>query len=219
MESLIAKHGIAQLALELDEVDFRILSLLQRDGRASLKQLAKEANVSVPTARFRLLRLKQLGVIKRFTAAIDVQRLAGGLTAFITLKAKLPDVSAAAQALREMEEVSEAYLTTGEHDLIVRVVVPDMRGLEEFVLRKLSRIPGVETYRSSFLIEPVKEQYGPTLRPGFGVKLECHQCGKVISGEMIRQVIDGREHYFCCQTCASTFRAARGAVEAAAPHV
>lgn len=191
--------------LELDETDFRILRLLRENSRTPLRELAQAANVSIPTARTRMKKLVAVGVLGKFTVAIDPQRLAGAVTAFITLKAKLPDIGAAAESLGGMDEVSEAYLTTGEHDLVLKVSVPDMKALEEFVFQKLSKISGVELYHTSFVVEAVKEQFGPTLRPGFGVKIRCNECGKQISGEMVRKVVGGREQYFCCQTCATTF--------------
>jgi len=189
--------------LELDAVDFKILKVLQANARASLKSLAMSSGVSVPTARFRLRRLRQLGVIKRFVTSIDAAKLAGGLSAFILLKARLPDVQEVVKSLGSFEEVSEAYLTTGQFDVVLRIDVSDMKAFEDFVIQKLSRIPGVETYQSSFVVEPLKEQYGPSLRPGFGVRIKCEYCGKIIAGDFVRRLVDSTEHYFCCETCAA----------------
>lgn len=191
--------------MELDAIDFKILTTLQRDARASLKSLAGIAGVSVPTARFRVQRLKERGVIKRFVAVVDSARLVGGLSAFIMLKARLPDMEGVAKALRELEEVSDAYLTTGQFDLVVRVEVSDMKSFEYFVVGKLSRIPGIETYQSSFVVEALKEQYGPAPRPGFGVSLKCEHCGKPITAGLVRKQIGAREHLFCSENCANSF--------------
>ncbi|MBI4258421.1 MAG: Lrp/AsnC ligand binding domain-containing protein [Thaumarchaeota archaeon] len=191
--------------MELDEIDFKIIMMLQRDGRTSLKNLAKSAGVSLPTARFRVLRLRQTGVIKRFATVVDSARLVGGLSAFIMLKVRLPDVESVAKTLREMNEVSEAYLTTGQFDLVLRVEVLDMKALQDLVVGQLARIPGVETYATCFIIEALKEQYGPTLRPGFGVRLKCENCGKTITEQLVRRQTDGREHLFCSETCAVAY--------------
>lgn len=195
--------------MELDEVDFRIVGELQKDGRARLKNLAKAASVSIPTARERINRLIQLGVIRQFTAALDADKLAGGVTAFLTLKAKLPDLKSLAQALGSLDEVSEAYITTGQHDLILKVFLPDMAAMQDFILHKLSQIGGVELVNSSFVVETVKEHFGPTLRPGFGVKLFCNYDSKQIVGEMIKKNFQGHEYYFCCKTCAASFERER----------
>ncbi len=197
------------MPMELDEVDFRIVKELQRDGRARLKNLAKAADVSIPTARERINRLVQMGVIRQFTAALDPAKLSGGVTAFLTLKVKLPDLKSLAQALSSLDEVSEAHITTGHHDAIVRVFMPDMAGMQDFILHRLPQIGGVELVNSSFVVETVKEHFGPTLRPGFGVKLFCNYDSKEIVGEMIKKNFHGREYYFCCPTCAASFERER----------
>ncbi|MBI2183326.1 MAG: Lrp/AsnC ligand binding domain-containing protein [Thaumarchaeota archaeon] len=191
--------------MELDEIDFKILSMLQRDARTSLKNLAKFAGVSIPTARFRLLRLKETAVIKRFSTAVDPAKLVGGLSAFIMVKVRLPDVAAVAKTLSEMHEVSEAYLTTGQFDLVLRVDVLDMKVFQDFIVGKLGRIPGVDVYSSCFIVEALKDQVGPTLRPGFGVRLKCENCGRLITEGLIRKQIDGAERLFCSEACLAAY--------------
>lgn len=193
----------------LDEVDFRLLKALKADGRTPLKELARLANASVPTIRARLHRLRDMGIIKLFTVAIDEKRLVGATSAFISLRAKTPELRSIAQDVTQWDEVTEAHLTSGEQDLILKVSVPDMRALEDFLMNKLSQIPGVESSRSSFVIETVKEQLGPALKPGFGVRLFCAHCRKEIMGEIIRRTMGEHEFYFCCTTCASVFEEQR----------
>ena len=195
--------------MDLDEKDFRILLSLQQNARAPLKELARAAEVSIPTARSRLNRLKQTGIIRRFAVAVDFAKVSGSVDAFVTIKARPSDLAALTHSLGEAAEVTELYITTGEHDLIARVSLPDMRALEDFVLKRLGSLPGIESYRSSFIVEAAKESWGPILRPGFGVKIPCRQCGKQILGEAVTSQVAGREVYFCCQTCRSTFHEGR----------
>jgi len=196
---------------ELDEVDYRLLTALQANSRIPVKDLAKAANVSVPTARSRLQRLIELGVI-RFTVAVDAGKVVGGISAFVTIRAKVPDVSSIAQSLGQLDEVDAIYQTTGEHDLVVKVSVPDIRSFDEFLTRKLGQMAGVEYMRSDIVVDTVKERYGFTVRPGFGVRLFCALCKKQIAGEMVRGTIGEHEYFFCCQTCATTFQKEREAI-------
>jgi DNA-binding Lrp family transcriptional regulator/YHS domain-containing protein len=195
--------------VELDETDFRILSALQEDSRTPLKELARSANASIPTIRARIKRLTSLGIIRQFTIVIDQRKLSGGITSFITIKSTPPHLKDVAQTIRNMEEVSEVYLSTGESDLIVKVLVPDIRSLEDFILHKLSQVHGIESSRNSLIIEVVKEQFGPMLRPGFGIKLFCNYCKKEIKGDMVKRNIQGHDYFFCCETCASVFEKER----------
>jgi len=189
----------------LDDTDILLIRALQKDSRCSLKELADIADISVPTARSRLDRLVSLGVIRQFTIAIDPQKLVGGLTAFISLKSKLGDVEGVKSALLVMDEVTGLYLTTGEADFVVKACVADTRALEDFILKKLSKVPGIEGARSSYVIETAKEEYGPYIRPGFGIKTLCATCRKEIQDRPIKRALEDIDYYFCCEMCLSAY--------------
>ena len=75
----------------------------------------------------------------------------------VTLEKQIePALEAFERAVRERPEVMECYLMTGDADYLLRVVVPDIRALERFVLDRLSPIPGVEKIRSSFTLKQVR---------------------------------------------------------------
>ncbi len=182
-----------------------LIKTLQKDSRQSLKEVARLADISVPTARSRLDRLVNLGVIRQFTVAVDPQKLIGGVTAFINLKVKLNDIHDVKGALSKLDEVMGLYLTTGECDLIVKVCTPNSRSLEEFILNKLSKVQGIEGARSSVVIETAKEEYGPYIRPGFGIRVFCATCRKDIKDSPIKRILQNVEYYFCCNTCVSSY--------------
>ena len=106
---------------ELDDVDILLIKALQKDSRQPLNELARLADISVPTARSRLDRLVNLGVIRKFTVAVDPQKLVGGVTAFINLKVRLSDIEMVKNALTSVEEIMSLYVATGESDIILRV--------------------------------------------------------------------------------------------------
>jgi Lrp/AsnC family leucine-responsive transcriptional regulator len=190
---------------QLDETDILLIRALQKDSRRSLKELADSADISIPTARSRLDRLVNSGVIREFTVALDPQKVVGGMTAFIHMKARLSDVEAIKVALSKMDEVMALYLTTGECDLVVRVCVSDLRALEEIILKRLSKVPGIESARSSVVIETAKEEYGAYIRPGFGIRVFCATCRKEIQDRPLKRVLQNVEYYFCCETCLSAY--------------
>lgn len=191
--------------MNLDKVDFLILSLLREDSRATLKEIALVANISIPTARSRIIRLKDLGVIKRLTVDVELQPITNIVTAFISIKATLPNISAVVKQLQDIDEVSEAYLTTGQYDIILRVHAPDMQTLDRLITQKLSSIEGIMTASSSFVIETVRDISGPTLRPNLGFQIECDKCGKIVGDEYIKKIIEGRDIFFCGEPCYISF--------------
>jgi DNA-binding Lrp family transcriptional regulator len=189
----------------LDRVDLKILLLLREDSRASLKEFALAANISIPTARSRIIRLKDLGVIKNLTASVELQPITNIITSFISIKARLPNIKAVVEQLRDIDEVSEVYLTTGQYDIILKLHVPDMQTLDRLVTLQLSSLEGVETAESSFIIETVKDIAGPVLRPNLGFKIECDNCGEIVAETYVMKIIDDREYYFCREPCFLAF--------------
>lgn len=192
-------------ALSLDETDAKILRALQRDARFPLKEVAREARVSVPTVRARIKRLTDLGVIKGFTVYIDPKRLTGRVTAFVYLKARPESIDQIKKSLMDRDEITSIYHTAGEHQLTVKLEVPDIRVLEDFLVHTLTELPGVESYSSSLIVETAKELYGPVIHPGLGIAWTCAYCKKDISGEPARRTIDHHQYFFCCETCADAF--------------
>lgn len=185
----------------LDKIDFIILSHLREDSRLPLKELASIANISIPTAGSRILRLKNLGIIKQLTASIEIQPIMNIITAFISIKSKLPNIKKTLKKIKDMDEVSEAYLTTGKYDIILKVHAPDMQTLNRLLTEKLNTIEGIDTISSSFIIETVLDLAGPVLRPNLGFKIKCDECGKIVGNEYITKVINKEYQFFCQQSC------------------
>ncbi|MDJ0270777.1 MAG: Lrp/AsnC ligand binding domain-containing protein [Aigarchaeota archaeon] len=191
-------------ALELDQIDYRILAILQEDGRISLSNLARKARVSVPTARQRINRLVKEGVIQRFTILLDPKRITG-YDIFIGISAKPADLAAIAEKLKNTEEVLGVYRTVGEHDLLVRLSVQSYAELDDFIAKKLSTLNGIQGIRTNIVVGVLKDEPGPRLKPGAGIRVFCVVCGKEIEGRPIKRTIEEREYYLCCNSCAALF--------------
>jgi DNA-binding Lrp family transcriptional regulator len=187
--------------LYLDKVDYVLLRLLQDKGRSSLKELSKILEVSIPTVRSRILRLQERGVIKRFTAFLDLQIVTNQVTAYITLKTKLPNLKSVVESLKTIDEVSEAYVTTGQTDIVLKVHAPNMSIIDRLVTQKLSNLEGIETVYSNFVMETIKDSVGPILRPNFGFRIKCDNCRQIVGkGYAIRA-----NNVFCGDACLSDF--------------
>lgn len=185
----------------LDKTDFLILSKLREDARVSLKELSSITNISIPTAASRIRRLKNRGIIKQLTVSIEIQPIMNVITAFISLKTKLPNIKIAIEKIKNIDEVSEAYFTTGQYDIILKVHAPNMETLNKLLTEKLSIIEGVETTTSSFVIETITDFAGPVLRPNLGFKIKCDNCERIVGDEYIKNVIDNEYHFFCQKSC------------------
>lgn len=144
-----------------DEVDWKILDLLQEQARLPNVDLAKAVNLSPSPCLARVRALEQSGVIRSYVALLDPLKVGLQVSVFIQIRLARQIESALEQferAMSERPEVMECYLMTGDSDYLLRVVVPDIQALQDFILNVLSRVPGVDNIRSSFALKQVKYQ-------------------------------------------------------------
>jgi Lrp/AsnC family transcriptional regulator, leucine-responsive regulatory protein len=152
-------NNLLPQAVELDAIDLKILAALQRDSSLTNVELARRVHLSPSPCLARVKALRQSGVIRRYVALVDPEAIGLGVSVFISISLREQNTAALAEFERRIEacdEVMECYLMTGDADYLLRVVVPDIRALERFVLDRLSPIPGVEKIRSSFTLKQVR---------------------------------------------------------------
>jgi Lrp/AsnC family leucine-responsive transcriptional regulator len=145
--------------VQLDTIDFRILTELQNDGSLTNVELARRVHLSPSPCLTRVKALEAAGVIRQYVALADPKALGLGLSVFISISLKAQSKEALAafeQRIAEHDEVMECYLMTGDSDYLIRVAVADIAALEKFILEQLTPIPGIEKIRSSFALKQVR---------------------------------------------------------------
>jgi DNA-binding Lrp family transcriptional regulator len=147
--------------LQLDSIDWKILGLLQADARVSNVELAKAIGLSPSPCLNRVRALEEAGYISRYVTLLDALRVGLKVSVFIQVTLERQIESALERfenAIRGRPEVMECYLMTGDADYLIRVVVADIQVLEEFILKFLTKLPGVGNIKSSFALKQVKYQ-------------------------------------------------------------
>ncbi len=192
--------------MELDDLDVKILTLLQKDARISYKKIADELGTSTPTIRNRINGLKNLGVIKRFTTVID-DRLIGGVTSIILMDADPGRIEEISKEISAFQEVREVFHTAGDFELVAKLFLDDMASLEEFLTKNLGKVEGIKKIRNYVVIKGAKEEVKILIKTKKRIILKCEFCVCEIPHEPHTITIDGREHYFCCEHCARAYRA------------
>lgn len=143
----------------LDDFDLQILRALRRDGRVSIQHLSEQVSLSpTPVAR-RVKRLEQAGIITGYSALIDETTLGYGVTVFtsIRLEKQVEDALAVFEdAIRGFPEVVDCWLMTGTRDYLLRIVTRDMQEFEQFLVGRLTRVPGVASIESAIPLRRVK---------------------------------------------------------------
>ncbi len=148
--------------MEIDELDRRILRELRQDGRLSNTKLAEKVGLSTTPCWNRVRALEEGGMIEGYTALLSQSALGYPDTVIIevTLDRHDDDIfEKFGQALAELPEVMEAYLLTGEYDYLIKVAVAGTAGYEEFLRRKLYKLPGLRHSRSTFVLRCLKRTY------------------------------------------------------------
>ena len=144
--------------LALDRTDIRLLQLVQNEGRMPIADLAKRVELSPSACARRLRLLEDGGVIQGYTARVNKAAVGLPMMALVvvTLNRKSEEALASFEAaISSAPEIMEAYLMTGRADYVLRVVVADLDAYERFLMRRLTRIPGVSQIESSFMLREV----------------------------------------------------------------
>jgi DNA-binding Lrp family transcriptional regulator len=151
----------------MDRFDKLILEELQRDGRISNKQLAQQVHLSESACLRRVRALEEDGMIERYVAMVSQSKagIPGDVLVHIGLhREEQSELAAFEEAVRNIPEVMECYLMTGEFDYLLRVVVADMADFERIHKDELTRLPGVARVNSSVAIRTVLKRTALPLR-------------------------------------------------------
>lgn len=141
--------------IALDDVDRRILDLLQRDGRADFTDLAKASGVAHTTVRRRVAELRTSGALY-FDVDLDYQRLDMDSETIFWVTINPKRLRAAGDALASHPEVAFVAATTGTSNLFATVLCPDPPALFEYLTTKIAALPGLENVESAPVIRTLK---------------------------------------------------------------
>ena len=144
----------------IDQFDIQILRVLSRDGRISLQDLSECIGLSTtPTAR-RVRRLEKAGIITGYAALIDETALGFDVSVFVSvqLERQVDDALATFEAaVQQFPEVVDCWLMTGDRDYLLRIATTGLKEFEEFLVGRLTRVPGVASIQSSIPLRRVKQ--------------------------------------------------------------
>lgn len=140
----------------IDEMDRRILSLLQQDARLSNAEIARRVGMAPSATLERLRKLEERGVIRGYEARLDARKLGLGLTAFIFIRAQSSDQSTS-DRLRQHPNVLEVHHIAGEDCYLVKVCAADTEELGRMLRTEFTPMPGVVSTRTTIVLDTLKE--------------------------------------------------------------
>lgn len=153
------------MSVKLDEKDFAILALIQRNSKLTAKQISRKVNAPITTVFAKIKRMEELGIIKEYHAIVAAEKLGAGTSAFILASVSYTtnggDVPVSQRAVAEeiarFQEVQEVHIITGDWDLLMKLRAENVEAVGKFVVDKLRLIKGLEKTLTCMVFEVVKE--------------------------------------------------------------
>ncbi|EGN74643.1 transcriptional regulator [Idiomarina sp. A28L] len=130
----------------IDNLDKSILNALTENARQSYAEIAKENGVSPATIHVRVEKLRKAGVITGARLTIDPKKLGYDITCFIGITLRQAgDYPSALKKIEALPEVTEAYYTTGQYSVFIKVMVRNIEDLQKLLIERLQVIDEIQS--------------------------------------------------------------------------
>jgi len=146
----------------MDEKDKTILRYLQKNGRASIQEIARATGIPITTVYNRLRLLESRGIIQGFTVLLDKHKLGKNLTAIILASVDYKELKVAhqnqediAQRISKLSGVTEVAIIAGQRDIMIKVELESVEQLNDFVTRQLRNLTGIGSTETLVVLKEV----------------------------------------------------------------
>ncbi|MGY5392626.1 AsnC family transcriptional regulator [Acinetobacter tandoii] len=144
----------------MDKIDRRILQTLQQDGKLANNELAQRVGLSASPCLRRVKQLEETGIIEKYVALVNPQKVNLGLTVFARIWLKGQDaktVNHFIDSVREIPEIVECQLMAGDCDFFLRIVVTDLDAYRKFQIQHLNKITGIQNVKTEIPLQSIKQ--------------------------------------------------------------
>ena len=139
----------------MDEIDKKILQILQENDKIQYHKIGKMLNIGASTVHYRVKKLVEKGIIKSFSAIVDPKAFGYTTTAWVGLSVNPVKMDEIARKIANFDEVQVVTTSTGDHDILLQIISKDEKELWRFINENIKTIEGVEKdfHVSTFLDE------------------------------------------------------------------
>lgn len=144
----------------LDSIDQQILMLLQQNSKINIKEIALKVGLTASPTYDRIKRLEKSGIIKRYVAEINREKIGLDLVVFCQVTLHVHSKKLITQfesAVEKMPEILGCYHIAGNFDYLLKIVTPNIKSYQFFLKNKLSVLESVANVQSNFVMSAVKE--------------------------------------------------------------
>src|SRR6266851_7197312 len=153
-----ASNLIRAAGMAIDDIDLRILDMLQRNGKLSQAKIAGAVGLTTPSVNERIKKMERHGMIKGFVALLDHEKMGFSLTAYVDVALEHPRFEKTfVDDLEKLLGVQECHYLAGEYAYRLKVKAADTAALADFLQRRLLTIKGVARTRTQISLSSKKE--------------------------------------------------------------
>lgn len=145
--------------IKIDTINKKILEILQQNATITNTELSNLVGLSPATTLERVRKLEKAGIINKYVAIIDYEKLDRNITAFVEIFIKDHSSTAIQEFTREIKkipEVLECYYITGDKDFLLKVITTDIKSYRKFAMEKLAGIPNIGRINTMFVLSTEK---------------------------------------------------------------
>ncbi|NQW12487.1 MAG: Lrp/AsnC family transcriptional regulator [Alphaproteobacteria bacterium] len=142
----------------MDDIDRRILNVLQTDAGLAVAEIASRVGLSTTPCWRRIQNLEKSGVIRGRVAVLNRQAVNLGVTVIVRVRTSRHDIEwleRFARAVEDIDEIVEVYRMSGDIDYVLKVVVPDIAAYDAIYKRLIAAVPMTDV-SSNFAMEEIK---------------------------------------------------------------
>lgn len=147
------------MAKTLDEIDRKLLNILQLNSRITIRELSEKLHLSTTPIHERIKKLEKIGLIKEYLTLIEPKLIGKKLIVYISVSLQEHSKSAIEEfekQMKSLDEVMECYYISGNSDFLLKVHCNDMEDFHSFLTNKFSIIKNMTQFVSSFVMSESK---------------------------------------------------------------
>jgi Lrp/AsnC family transcriptional regulator, leucine-responsive regulatory protein len=142
----------------IDQLDLRILEILQTNARETQADIARDIGLAPSAVLERMRKLEARGIVRGYAALVDPRALDLPMLAFVAVRSDETGADdQVAQVLAQSPEVLEVHHVAGDDCYLIKVRARDAEHLGALLRTRFGRIPGVRSTRTTIVLETVKE--------------------------------------------------------------
>ena len=145
---------------KFDKIDLKIMKILQENSKITNLDLSKKIGLSPAPTLELVKKLEQSGIIKSYHALVDTQAIGLSVKTFVLVSLawqKENALNAFLEKIKQIEEITECYIITGEADFLIKIVCKDIPTYEKLLFKTLSQIEEIERLKTLMTLSTVKD--------------------------------------------------------------